>query len=177
VVKYLSKYAGGAAMGNNRLISMENDEVTFWYKDYRDRGKRKTKTMPVFEFIWKLLMHVLPQNVPIIRHYGFLCRNQRTKMLARIRAVLGVEAPSELGETQEPGAGDRERSGDGHEQGQEQGQELDERPLNQNNQDKCPHCGGPLIPSREIPRPSVQDIMDMPIRPPPKQLELSLEYD
>ena len=171
VVKYLSKYAGGAAMGNNRLISMENDEVTFWYKDYRDRGRRKTKSMPVFEFIWKLLMHVLPQNVPIIRHYGFLCRNQRTKMLARIRAVLGVEAPGESGQAPEQGAGDDERVKDVDQQ------ELDKLELNRNTKDKCPHCGGRLIPSREIPRPSVQDIMEMPIRPPPKQLTLGLEYD
>ncbi|MEK7754000.1 MAG: transposase, partial [Acidobacteriota bacterium] len=62
-LKYLAAYANGVALHNDRLISIEEDEVTFSYKDYRDQGRRKIARVPALEFIDRFLLHVLPRQL------------------------------------------------------------------------------------------------------------------
>ena len=40
-VKYLAAYACGVALHNDRLLAIEEDQVVFNYKDYRDHGRVK----------------------------------------------------------------------------------------------------------------------------------------
>ena len=48
-LKYLAGYASGVALKNDRLLSLDNDEVTFSYKDYRDQDKHKVTSLPALD--------------------------------------------------------------------------------------------------------------------------------
>jgi hypothetical protein len=47
-LKYLAPYIFRVALSNNRLVKLENEQVTFRY--YDNKGKRRYCTLPVYEF-------------------------------------------------------------------------------------------------------------------------------
>ena len=90
VLKYLSRYTHRIAISNTRIISLEAGIVTFYYKDYKDKSKRKTMTLTAVEFIRRFLMHILPTGFVKIRHYGLLCNRSSKENLKRCRKLLGI---------------------------------------------------------------------------------------
>lgn len=98
VLAYLSRYTHRVAIANSRLISHDEDGVTFKWKDYRDKGRTRHKTMPLAsdEFIRRFMLHVLPHSFHRIRHYGLFANTGRTDNLVRARTLLKVviEEPS-----------------------------------------------------------------------------------
>ena len=80
------------AISNSRLISMDETEVTFRWKDYRAKGQMRHKTMTLApdEFMRRFLLHVLPGGFHRIRHYGLIANNARTEKLALARELLQV---------------------------------------------------------------------------------------
>ncbi|MBN1998029.1 transposase [candidate division KSB1 bacterium] len=69
------------AISNNRIVKIENNKVTFWWKDYKDRQSQKLMTLDAFEFIRRFLLHILPLNFYKMRYYGiWSSRNQKTKL-------------------------------------------------------------------------------------------------
>jgi hypothetical protein len=95
VLAYLSRYTHRVAISNQRLVAMDEHGVTFRWKDYRAKGKtrHKTMTLEAHEFMRRFLLHVLPGGFHRIRHYGLLANAGRRVNLARVRALLGCEAP------------------------------------------------------------------------------------
>jgi Putative transposase/Transposase zinc-binding domain len=94
-LKYLAPYVYRIALSNNRLVSLENGQVTFRYKE-ADGGPWRTMTLPALEFIRRFLQHVLPQGFVKVRYYGFLSSSQR-HTLETIREVLEVDPTLEAG--------------------------------------------------------------------------------
>ena len=81
VVEYIGRYSFRIAISNDRIKSIDNNMVTFEYKDYKDNGNIKTMTITAEEFIRRFLMHILPPRFMKIRHYGLLGnRNKKTKL-------------------------------------------------------------------------------------------------
>ena len=80
------------AISNNRLVDIENDRVSFHWKDYRDNGQQKTMTLSAEEFIRRFLIHVLPDGFQRIRYFGFLCNRYRQDKLVQCRQLLGIPA-------------------------------------------------------------------------------------
>ena len=81
VIRYLGRYTHRVAISNNRIIKEENGEVTFKYRDYKDKKKIKEMTITAEEFIRRFLLHILPPRFMKIRHYGLLGnRNKKTKL-------------------------------------------------------------------------------------------------
>ena len=93
VLKYLARYTHRVAISNRRLVSLEDGEVTFHWKDYAQGGGQKTMTLKATEFIRRFLLHVLPSGFVRIRHYGFLANRVCQEKLVLCRALLGVETP------------------------------------------------------------------------------------
>jgi hypothetical protein len=95
VLAYLSRYTHRVAISNHRLISHNNQGVTFNWKDYRskDRVRYKPMTLATDEFIRRFLIHVLPKGFHRIRHYGLLASHVRRKNLACLRTLLKVYEP------------------------------------------------------------------------------------
>ena len=74
------------AISNRRLLSLEEDQVTFQWKDHRSEHREKSKVMTVDadEFQRRLLIHVLPGGFQRIRYYGYLanCHERKTGLLS-----------------------------------------------------------------------------------------------
>jgi hypothetical protein len=92
VLRYLARYTHRVAISNRRLVSLDDNGVTFKWKDYRIEGPQRYKvmTLDTHEFIRRFLMHVLPQGFHRIRSYGLLTSQTRAKNIARARELLAV---------------------------------------------------------------------------------------
>ncbi|MFZ0791493.1 MAG: IS91 family transposase [Chromatiaceae bacterium] len=92
VLAYLSRYTHRVAIANSRLIALDEEQVTFKWKDYRAKGRcrHKRMTLPVQEFMRRFLLHVLPLGFHRIRHYGLLANAARVENLARARELLAA---------------------------------------------------------------------------------------
>jgi Putative transposase/Transposase zinc-binding domain len=90
VLKYLARYTHKTAIGNSRLVSLADDQVTFRWKDYAHDGRRGTMTLEAVEFVRRFLTHVLPSGFVRVRHYGLLANRHRQEKLARCRELLGT---------------------------------------------------------------------------------------
>ena len=103
VLAYLSRYTHRVAIANSRLISMDEHEVRFKWKDYRlEEGQRHTTmTLTADEFIRRFLIHVLPSGFHRIRHYGLIANAKRKDNLTKARTLLKVpeQIPVETDET------------------------------------------------------------------------------
>jgi hypothetical protein len=91
VLHYLGRYTHRVAISNNRLLSIEDGQVTFQWKDYRHHGQPKAMTLEADEFIRRFLLHVLPDGFQRIRHYGFLSHRYRKAKLSLCRQWLGMK--------------------------------------------------------------------------------------
>jgi hypothetical protein len=88
VLKYLARYTHRVAIANSRLVAMDSTTVSFRWKDYAHRCKRRVMTLPAVEFLRRFLLHVLPRAFVRIRYYGFLANRQRAENLARCRQLI-----------------------------------------------------------------------------------------
>jgi hypothetical protein len=95
VLDYVGRYTHRVAISNNRLLDIENGEVSFQWKDYRDGDQLKTMTLSADEFIRRFLLHVLPDGFQRIRYYGFLANRYRRQKLEQCRRLLGMQSPVE----------------------------------------------------------------------------------
>ena len=95
VLAYLSRYTHRVAIANSRLIAFDERSVTFKWKDYRIEGRDRYKqmTLATDEFIRRFLIHVLPNGLHRIRHYGLFAKSSCANNIARARELLGVTEP------------------------------------------------------------------------------------
>jgi hypothetical protein len=122
VLAYLSRYTHRIAIANSRLISSNDNGVTFKWKDYRAKGRTRQKSMTLAtgEFMCRFLIHVLPNGFHRIRHYGLFANGHRAQNLSRARQLLDVPEPQ-----QEPADTTDDDA------------QLRAQP--------CPCCGGPMV--------------------------------
>ncbi|MBZ0098460.1 MAG: IS91 family transposase, partial [Taibaiella sp.] len=88
VLDYLGRYKHRVAISNRRIIALENNEVSFQWRDYRDHNKNKIMSLPVMEFMRRFLLHVLPKGFFKIRYYGILSSRNRKNGLDRAQKLL-----------------------------------------------------------------------------------------
>ena len=96
VLDYVGRYTHRVAISNNRLLDIENGQVCFQWKDYRNSDQVKTMTLSADEFIRRFLLHVLPNGFRRIRYYGFLVNRYRQERLAECHRLLGMQMSSPL---------------------------------------------------------------------------------
>ena len=104
VLAYLANYTHRIAMSNSRLLSFNDDLVTFRYRDYRSGNQPKVMTLGADEFLRRYLLHVVPLRFVRIRYYGFMANRTRASSLARARQLIGdrvLPPPTILKEPQE----------------------------------------------------------------------------
>jgi len=109
VLAYLARYTHRVAIGNSRLVSIEDGHVSFRWKDYREAGACQAKVMRLTagEFMRRFLLHVLPDGFHRIRHYGLFANGHRAAKLALCRKLLDVPLASQAEpETAERAAAD-----------------------------------------------------------------------
>ena len=90
VITYLARYVRGGPMSNQKLLSADEEGVTFRYRDHRD-GKVKPMTLTPEQFIGRALWHVPEKGMQVIRHYGLYGRCGQ-KLRDQCRAQVGQAA-------------------------------------------------------------------------------------
>ena len=119
VLQYLGRYTHRVAISNHRLVSFQDGQVTFRWRDSAHGNKQELLPLSVNEFLTRFLLHILPQGFVRIRHYGFLATRRRTALLPLCFQLLGA--------TPEPPA-------EQHSSSTEDAPDLY----------RCPKCGGPM---------------------------------
>jgi hypothetical protein len=130
VLAYLSRYTHRVAIANSRLIAIDEQGITFKWKDYRakQRHRHKTMTLDPDEFIRRFLLHVLPSGFHRIRHYGLIANTTRKDNLVRARELLMSSKPEDATDA-ETNAADTADGGD----------------RDASVTYVCPDCGAPMI--------------------------------
>jgi hypothetical protein len=95
VVNYLGRYTHRVALSNDRLVKMEDNRVTFRWRDSVDNNTIKLLTLEASEFIRRFLLHVLPSQFVKIRYYGILSHRSRKGKLLRCKKLLGIATREE----------------------------------------------------------------------------------
>jgi hypothetical protein len=94
VVRYIGRYTHRIAITDNRILSVENGQVRFSYKDNKEKNKDKKykeMTLSTEEFIKRFLCHILPHGYHRIRNYGFLSngrKKQNIEIITTWRVIL-----------------------------------------------------------------------------------------
>ena len=94
LLEYLSRYTYRVAITDERIVSYENHQVTFRYRDSRHGNVEKLITLDGQEFLRRFLMHVPPRGFVRIRSYGFLGNRNRKTNLERARQLIGQAQPA-----------------------------------------------------------------------------------
>jgi hypothetical protein len=118
VLKYLGRYTHRVAISNHRLVSFENGEVTFTWRDRAHGSVQKEMPLPAEEFLRRFLLHLLPKGFVRIRSFGFLANRRRSKLLQLCFQCLGSNSDALTNEAQ---------------------------PAGTSGLWKCPKCGGPMV--------------------------------
>jgi Putative transposase len=90
VLDYLGRYTHRVALSNDRILNVQNGQVTFSYRDRRDGDRKKIMTLDAHEFIRRFLLHILPDGFMRIRHFGFLANRAKKQALPQCRKLLGL---------------------------------------------------------------------------------------
>lgn len=94
VLQYLARYTHRVAISNHRLLSVDDNQVRFRWKDYAHHNKRRTMTVSNEEFLRRFLQHILPGGFPRIRYFGWLANRKRGTLLPICRNHLAWEPPA-----------------------------------------------------------------------------------
>ncbi len=89
VLDYIGRYTHRVAISNQRIVNIENGNVTFTYRDRRKNNTLKTMTLQAKEFIRRFLLHVLPDGFVRIRHFGFLANRYKKENIQKCREIIG----------------------------------------------------------------------------------------
>lgn len=96
-LQYLSRYLYQGVIAQKNLVALDSDTgtVTFAYTDAKTQA-RATRTLPIADFLWRLMTHVLPPGLRRSRDYGFLHGNAKRilKLVQLILRVLMAPPPS-----------------------------------------------------------------------------------
>ena len=141
VFRYLARYTHRIAIGDCRIVRFDGETVSFRHRKPKRAGQRKPRygamTVSVDEFIRRFLLHVLPDGMHRIRHFGTLSNGCRATTLHSARQALGSSGcPDQCVDDDAP-EGKPER---------DEPAEPGAAPVT------CPDCGAALRPVREIPR-------------------------
>jgi len=88
VVRYLARYTNRIAISNERLVSMNENTVTFTYKDRKNNYATKYETLDSVTFMKHFLLHVLPAKFIKIRYFGFMGNPKRKENIVLARKLL-----------------------------------------------------------------------------------------
>lgn len=102
VIDYLARYSHKVAITNHRIIAFNTQScnVTFKYKDYKDKAKVKNMTLHTNEFVRRFSLHFLPKHFRKIRHYGFISNATKSFKIAQARNSIGMKHKSLMDKNQ-----------------------------------------------------------------------------
>ena len=101
VLEYFSRYTHRTAIGNERILGLQGDEVILSARALGtagEQGRKRTLRIHGPAFIGRFMQHVLPRGLKRIRHYGLLA-NPNGEKLALAKAALQMPTPNPVAQT------------------------------------------------------------------------------
>ena len=94
-IKYLGNYVAKTAIKDGRIIEVDEEKVSFRWRDRSDNNRMKPMQIPGVEFARRYLKHVLPRGLRSVRYYGFChpvakANRMRVKFNTGMKVQLGV---------------------------------------------------------------------------------------
>jgi hypothetical protein len=80
-LRYLGCYTHRVAISNHRLVALQDEQVTFQWRDSAHHNKKRLMQLPLEEFLRRFFLHVLPSGFVRIRHFGFFAHRRRAALL------------------------------------------------------------------------------------------------
>ena len=77
VTKYIGRYLGRPVIATSRIDNYDGDNVTFHYNRHED-DELVTETIPVLDFIKRLIQHIPEKHFKQIRYYGVYARHRKS---------------------------------------------------------------------------------------------------
>ena len=92
-LKYLSRYLYKGVLASKQIVGFDaaTQKVSFRYEGSKTRT-RQLRSLDLAEFLWRLLVHVLPSGFRRVRDFGFLHGNAKRKR-AIVQLALRVDIP------------------------------------------------------------------------------------
>lgn len=87
-MEYLARYFTKTAIGNERILSCDENQIAFKWRDSTDHKKTKILRLDAHEFIRRYLSHILPHGFMRARYFGFLANSVKAKNITLIRSLL-----------------------------------------------------------------------------------------
>jgi hypothetical protein len=96
VIEYLDRYTHKMAISNHRITAVDEQQVSFTYKDYRDGATTKTMTLRNTDFVQRFAQHILPHRFVRIRHYGILSSSRKRGKLQVLQLSVHANRPAPI---------------------------------------------------------------------------------
>ena len=160
VVKYLGRYLTGGPISDRRLISVDDDRVTFWARAATTAGGDRRQvpvSLPAVEFVRRWTLHILPHGYTKSRRFGGWSNTRRQSYLTQCKELLGIK-PSEAATDPLPCDDSSSRR---------DLTELDDAGDSEYSKARlcCPHCQRQMRPLAFQDKPSWRVLMNGPRRP------------
>ncbi|WP_066715142.1 IS91 family transposase [Clostridium sp. Marseille-P299] len=87
-IKYIGRYLGRPVIATKRIDSYDGTNVTFHYNRHEDE-KLIVETIPVLDFIARLIQHIPEKHFKMIRYYGIYARHRKED--SKLRRAISKE--------------------------------------------------------------------------------------
>lgn len=88
VVKYLARYVGRTAIGDERILHADDECVRFSFTDTQTQQRREC-TLGADEFMRRYLQHVPPPGMHRVRYFGWMHPSARARRM-KVETLLSV---------------------------------------------------------------------------------------
>ena len=90
---YVARYTHKVAIGDSRIKTMQDGQVTYSWRDRAEDNVEKVETIPVEVFTRRFTAHILPNGFHKLRYFGWMAAVNRKAILAAIRKAIPAEPP------------------------------------------------------------------------------------
>ncbi len=73
IIGYLIKYVASPPIALYRITGYDGEYVKYWYREH-PTDRQVFTVVSVYEFIYRLIQHIPPKGLKLIRHYGLYSR-------------------------------------------------------------------------------------------------------
>jgi len=91
-IEYLSRYFKKPPISEGRIEEYDGNNVVFRYLDHHTKTIERF-SMPVFNFIARLIRHIPDKHFRTMRYYGFLSNRTRTTLLPHVYKAINQATP------------------------------------------------------------------------------------
>jgi hypothetical protein len=94
LAQYLAKYVVSPPISVRRIERYDGKTVRYWYRDHKT-GQIEHETLPVLQFIGRMVQHILPKGFHRIRYYGLHGNVRYQKSRERVGKIIPANMPSD----------------------------------------------------------------------------------